>query len=67
MRRAAGSKDKQERLGILGQAEAMLIEQEVPILLLYHYVNLMAFRDEVTGIYCNAREMHPFKYIKVNE
>ena len=34
---------------------------------LYYYVNLLAYRPEVKGVYPNARDMYPFKYIYVEK
>lgn len=55
--------DRQERLAILARAEHMVIQDKLPILPLYYYVTIMAYRPEVKGIYPNARQMHPLKYI----
>jgi len=62
IRQAAQCLDPARRLAILAQAEQMLVEQEAPFLPLYYYVNALAYRPEVQGIYPNARNMHPLKY-----
>jgi len=51
---------------LLSQAESLLLHQEAPILPLFYYVNLLAYRDNVKGIYPNARDLHPLKWIYVD-
>ena len=65
MRQAAQCSNPQNRMNLLAQAEDMLINEQMPILPIYYYVNLMAYRNQVKGIYSNPRDMHPFKYIFV--
>jgi len=45
----------------------MLVQEQMPFLPIYYYVNLLAYREQVKGMYLNAREMHPFKYIYVDK
>ncbi len=52
----------QKRLDLLSQAEGILLDQ-APLIPLYHYVNKYAFRDNVTGIPLNPRNMVVFKKI----
>lgn len=67
MKQASQTADPAKRLAILSQTEALLNHEQMPILPLYYYVNLGAFRLDVRGIYENARNMHPFKTIAVNK
>ena len=66
MARAAETRDFDERMGLLAAAETILVDEQVPILPIFHYVNLQAFRTEVKGLYPNARNMHPFKHLYVD-
>lgn len=56
--------DKRKRLDYLLEAEA-LIDFEVPIVPLYHYVNCWMFRDDVKGLKANPRNQTDFKVIQV--
>ena len=67
MKQAADERDPERRLRILAQAESLLNDTQVPNMPLYYYVNLLAFRPEVKGLYPNARNMYPFKYIWVEK
>jgi oligopeptide transport system substrate-binding protein len=61
MAEANASLDESERFRLLRQAEALLIQQEVPILCVYHYVGVFAFDPtQWTGIFPNATDEHPF-------
>ncbi len=63
MKKAAATLGHQERLEILAAAEYLLMHEQVPILPIYYYVNLDAFRADVKGLYANPRHMHPFRSI----
>jgi len=63
MAQASRCLDEQKRLQILAEAEKMLVQEQMPFLPIYYYVNLAAYRKDVKGIYPNPREMYPFKYI----
>ncbi len=65
IRAASQQGDPQERMQILARAEALAMQDEVPILPLYHYVNLYAFRSNVKGIYMNPRLINPLKNMYV--
>ncbi len=56
--------DAAKRLAILQKAEA-LIDTEVPIVPLYHYVNCSLRRDYVKGIQENPRNLTVFKGVSV--
>jgi oligopeptide transport system substrate-binding protein len=61
---AQAEPDEKKRADILQKAEAM-INTELPILPLYHYVNVSLHRDNVQGIVPNAKLIVMPKYIKV--
>ncbi len=65
MKDAAACPNPTERFKILAQAENMLMQKQMPILPLYHYINLMAIKPYVKGLYPNARDIHPFKNIYI--
>jgi oligopeptide transport system substrate-binding protein len=65
MEQAADTLEPQERLRILAQAENLLLQQEMPILPLFYRVDVLAFRPNVKGLYTNARDTHPLKYVYV--
>ena len=50
----------------LQEAEAVLVEQDCPILPILHYVQLIAVAPHVTGLHPNARLWFPFRYVSVN-
>jgi oligopeptide transport system substrate-binding protein len=56
--------DPVRRLALLSHAED-LIDTELPIIPLYHYVNAYLFRDNVHGIPLNPRDMVNFKSVQV--
>jgi oligopeptide transport system substrate-binding protein len=56
--------DEAKRLILLSRAEN-LIDTEVPIVPLYHYVNISLARDNVKGIKANPRQITIFKHVKV--
>ena len=48
---------------ILSRAEAYVMEDRLPILPLYVYVQVYAWRPNVRGIYPNPRTHFPLQYI----
>jgi oligopeptide transport system substrate-binding protein len=56
--------DPQKRLGILSEAENILLN-DAPIVPLYTYVGAYMFRDNVRGIPLDAQEMEMFKAAEV--
>lgn len=60
---AADTLDPERRMALLAEAEAVIIQEQLPFLPLYHYVNLMAFRPNTVGLYPNARNLYLFKYL----
>ncbi len=61
---AAKEPDSQKRLRILEKAERMINEQ-LPIIPLYHLTNQELFRSNVKGINTNPRNMTMFKAVEV--
>jgi oligopeptide transport system substrate-binding protein len=64
LRQAEREPDAQKRLSMLAQAEHMLNTQ-VPIAPLYHYVNVNLAHDNVHGCEPNGRNITIFKYVWV--
>lgn len=60
---AARELDPRKRAQVFQEAERILIEQEMPILPLYIYVNKGLLRDTVGGWFENVRDAHPFQYM----
>ncbi|UCD29883.1 MAG: peptide ABC transporter substrate-binding protein [Planctomycetota bacterium] len=65
LEQAAYETDKVKRMQILSQAEAYVMEEQLPILPLYGYVLVYAWRPNVKGIYPNPRDHFPLNYIYV--
>jgi oligopeptide transport system substrate-binding protein len=55
--------DAAKRTAILQEAERILIEQELPIIPVYIYVNKGLLKPTVNGWYENVRDHHPFQYL----
>jgi oligopeptide transport system substrate-binding protein len=55
--------DASRRLELFGRAEKVLCD-EVPIIPIYHYVNVYLFRDNVSGVPLNPRNMVMFKAVE---
>lgn len=56
----------QRRLAKLADAERYLVNQAVPLLPLYHYVNVFAFDpDRLTNLYLTPRMMTMLKYVEL--
>jgi len=56
--------DVQKRYNLLAEAET-LINQDLPIIPLYHYVNISLYRDNVKGLFTNAKNLTVFKTISI--
>jgi oligopeptide transport system substrate-binding protein len=55
-----------KRMEIFRKAEKILLE-EAPILPLYHYVSHNMFRPHVKGIHPNVLDIHPLKYVWIED
>ncbi len=58
--------DAATRAGLLRRAEAIIVERDLPIVPILHYVELIAIKPHVSGLYPNARLWFPFRYVDVN-
>lgn len=62
---AADEPDSARRLAILSEAEGYLMQEQVPLLPLYTYVTVFAWRPNVTGVSLSARLDFPLYCIHV--
>lgn len=60
---AARELDPQKRAAVFQEAERLLIEQELPIIPVYIYVNKGFRKEKVAGWFENVRDHHPFQYL----
>jgi oligopeptide transport system substrate-binding protein len=63
--RAAQTADPAERAAILSGAEALITEEDVPILPLYHFVEPIAIAPRVRGVTPNPRLWISFRHVAV--
>jgi oligopeptide transport system substrate-binding protein len=56
--------DPKKRYDLLAQAESM-VNAELPIIQLYHYVNISLHRENVKGLFTNAKNLTMFKTIAI--
>jgi oligopeptide transport system substrate-binding protein len=63
---AARERDPAKRMKLLHGAEALLMD-EVPIVPIYFYITKNMWKPEVTGIYDNVRDTHPYNRIRLTE
>jgi oligopeptide transport system substrate-binding protein len=63
--RAAHELDPGRRMNLLSEAEAYIMDEQIPIVPLFGYVTVFAWRPDVTGIYPNPRLQFPMQYIAV--
>ncbi len=64
--RAAGENNPESRLAILAEAERLIMEDDLPVLPLYHYVTLYLFDpDDFTGLNCHPRTDQKLQMIDV--
>lgn len=66
LEKAAGIRDPGQRLTVLADAEALLIQDEFPAMPLHQYTNLLAIKPRVSGLHPNPRLMFPFRYLRVD-
>jgi oligopeptide transport system substrate-binding protein len=57
--------DRTERMSLLAEAEALLIERDCPVMPILHYAQLLAVKPHVQGLHANARLWFPFQYVSV--
>lgn len=63
--RADAERDPQARFRLLREAEAMIVEESLPIVPIFHYAEPLAIRPAVHGLHANARLWFPFRYVTV--
>jgi len=63
--RAAREVDPPRRFALLQQAERLLVADAMPILPIHFTVNVYLVHPRVLGVYNNARNVHPFRYIAI--
>ena len=61
----AGKANGAERMALLARAEAIIVEQDFPIVPLFHYATPIAIQPYVTGLYPNSRLFFSFRYAAV--
>jgi len=62
--KAALSQDRQERFKIFRQIEKILVEDEVPIVPIYHYAGVQLYNaQKIGGVFPNLLDVHPYKDI----
>lgn len=64
---AAAERDKARRNLLFQEMERILVEEELPIIPLYIYVNQGLLDEAVCGWFENVRDYHPLKYIWLEE
>jgi len=57
--------DRDARVALLSQAEAIIVEQDVPILPLFHFTEPVAIQPYVQGLYPNPRLWFSFQHVRV--
>ncbi len=62
---ASRQADPAVRFALLREAERVIVEEDCPILPILHPAELIAVRQEVSGIHANARLWFPFRYVSV--
>jgi oligopeptide transport system substrate-binding protein len=65
LRRAKETADRGERAERLREAEILVVEEDVPILPLFHRSEPIAVQPRVQGLHANPRLWFPFRYVTV--
>lgn len=58
-------RDPIQRAAVLRRAEAIIVEEDCPILPIFHYAEPIAIKAYVKGLVPNARLWFPFRYVSV--
>ncbi len=58
-------RDPVKRAALLRQAEAIIVEEDLPILPILHYAAPIAIKPYVSDLYANSRLWFPFRYVTV--
>lgn len=64
---AARELDPIKRMKLFYEAEDMLINDEVPIMPIYFYVNQNVVKPYVKGMSYNLRDLHPLRYVWIEK
>lgn len=62
---ANAAADRAERMRLLGEAEALMIERDAAILPILHYVQTLAVAPRVQGLFPNARMRFSFRDLRL--
>lgn len=62
---ARTQRDAGARAALLRQAEALIVEEDFPILPILHYAEPIAIKPYVKGLYPNTRLWFPFRYATI--
>lgn len=65
LHRAARTADRQARAALLAEAEAVIVEQDCPILPILHFTEPVAIQPYVSGLYPNGRLWFSFRDVNV--
>jgi oligopeptide transport system substrate-binding protein len=63
--RAERAADQADRMRLLAEAEAILVQRDCPVLPILHYAQLLAVKPHVQGLHQNARLWFPFQYVSI--
>lgn len=66
LNRAANEPDPGKRFSLLTEAETLLVEKELPIIPLYHYVGVSLHRPYLKGVTPNIRDWLFLKALSIN-
>jgi oligopeptide transport system substrate-binding protein len=61
---AGSTADTTRRMSLLYNAESILVD-EMPIIPIYHYVQVSMVKQRVNGLYDNFQDMHPLKGVSI--
>ena len=59
--------DRSDRSELLRRAEAIIVQEDFPILPILHYTAPIAIQPWVRGLHPNARMVFPFRYVWIDE
>jgi oligopeptide transport system substrate-binding protein len=62
---ASTTQDPAQRAVVLSRAEAIIVEEDLPIAPILHYASPIAIRPYVSGLHANARLWFPFRFVTV--
>ncbi len=62
---ASQTHDPSERMKLLQEAEAIIVQNDLPILPILHYTSPIAIKENIEGLSPNPRMLFPFKHVRV--